>query len=112
MKTALAADLQIIAKAARSSDRGIVALFAGAAGPAKTMAASILASALAMPLLRVELHAVVSKYIGETEKNLAKLFDAAEQAGAVLFFDEADGLFGTRTEVKNADSRFTDAGRK
>jgi SpoVK/Ycf46/Vps4 family AAA+-type ATPase len=64
-----------------------------------------------MPLLRVELHVVVSKYIGETEKNLATLFDAAEQAGAVLFFDQADGLFDSRTEVIDAVDRHANAVR-
>jgi SpoVK/Ycf46/Vps4 family AAA+-type ATPase len=70
------------------------------------MAAEILANHLKLELYRIDLAGVVSKYIGETEKNLRKVFDAAEQAGAILFFDEADALFGKRTEVKDSHDRY------
>ncbi len=86
--------------------RGISALFAGPSGTGKTMAAEILANALALDLYRIDLSGVVSKYIGETEKNLKQVFDAAEQSGAILFFDEADALFGKRTEVKDSHDRY------
>jgi len=85
---------------------GISALFAGESGTGKTMAAEVLASALRLLLYRIDLSAVVSKYIGETEKNLRKLFDAAEGGGAILFFDEADALFGKRSEVKDSHDRY------
>jgi len=85
---------------------GISALFAGESGTGKTMAAEVLASALELMLYRIDLSAVVSKYIGETEKNLRKLFDAAEGGGAILFFDEADALFGKRSEVKDSHDRY------
>jgi hypothetical protein len=86
--------------------QGVAALFAGPPGTGKTMAAEALADALAQDLYRIDLSAVVSKYIGETEKNLAAAFDEAERAGAVLLFDEADSLFGKRTEVKDAHDRY------
>jgi AAA+ superfamily predicted ATPase len=86
--------------------RGISALFSGPSGTGKTMAAEILANHLELDLYRVDLAGVVSKYIGETEKNLRKVFDAAEQSGAILFFDEADALFGKRTEVKDSHDRY------
>jgi len=85
---------------------GISALFAGDSGTGKTMAAEVIANALQLNLYRIDLSAVVSKYIGETEKNLCKLFDAAEQGGAILFFDEADALFGKRSEVKDSHDRY------
>ncbi|MET0340084.1 MAG: ATP-binding protein [Polyangiales bacterium] len=85
---------------------GITALFAGESGTGKTMAAEVLANALHLDLHRIDLSAVVSKYIGETEKNLSKVFDAAEQGGTILFFDEADALFGKRSEVKDAHDRY------
>jgi len=85
---------------------GISALFAGAPGTGKTMAAEVLASRLRLPMYRVDLSQVVNKYIGETEKNLRVLFDAAEQADLLLFFDEADALFGQRTSVKSSNDRF------
>jgi SpoVK/Ycf46/Vps4 family AAA+-type ATPase len=85
---------------------GISALFSGVSGTGKTMAAEILARHLRLDLYRVDLAGVVSKYIGETEKNLKKIFDAAERSGAILFFDEADALFGKRTEVKDSRDRF------
>jgi len=85
---------------------GINALFAGESGTGKTMAAEVIANALELDLYRIDLSAVVSKYIGETEKNLRKLFDTAEDSGAILFFDEADALFGKRSEVKDSHDRF------
>ncbi len=85
---------------------GISALFAGESGTGKTMAAEVLANDLRLNLYRIDLSAVVSKYIGETEKNLRRLFDAAEDGGAILFFDEADALFGRRSEVKDSHDRY------
>ncbi|SPF40922.1 ATPase, AAA family [Syntrophobacter sp. SbD1] len=87
-------------------DAGISALFAGAPGTGKTMAAEVLSAGLCLPMYRVDLSQVVNKYIGETEKNLRKLFDAAEQADIVLFFDEAEALFGQRMQVRNSNDRF------
>lgn len=85
---------------------GISALFAGASGTGKTMAAEVLARELRLDLYRVDLSQVVSKYIGETEKNLRRVFDAAEGGGAILLFDEADALFGKRSEVKDSHDRY------
>ena len=85
---------------------GITALFAGGSGTGKTLAAEVLAGELRLDLFRIDLSSVVSKYIGETEKNLRKLFDAAEESGAVLLFDEADALFGKRSEVKDSHDRY------
>jgi hypothetical protein len=85
--------------------RGISALFTGPPGTGKTMAADIIAAELDLDLYRIDLSAVISKYIGETEKNLRRIFDAADQGGAILFFDEADALFGKRTEVKDSHDR-------
>ncbi|MBE9549531.1 MAG: ATP-binding protein, partial [Proteobacteria bacterium] len=85
---------------------GLNALFAGESGTGKTMAAEVIANALMLDLYRIDLSSVVSKYIGETEKNLRKLFDAAEDSGAILFFDEADALFGKRSEVKDSHDRY------
>jgi hypothetical protein len=85
---------------------GITALFAGESGTGKTMGAEVLANELSLNLYRIDLSAVVSKYIGETEKNLCRLFDAAEDGGAILFFDEADALFGKRSEVKDSHDRY------
>ncbi len=85
---------------------GISALFTGASGTGKTLAAEVLASELHLDLYRIDLSSVVSKYIGETEKNLRRLFDAAEEGGAVLLFDEADALFGKRSEVKDSHDRY------
>jgi len=84
---------------------GISALFAGPSGTGKTMAAEVLANALQLDLYRIDLSAVVSKYIGETEKNLRRVFDAAEAGGAILLFDEADALFGKRSDVKDSHDR-------
>ncbi|HJQ31295.1 MAG TPA: ATP-binding protein [Pyrinomonadaceae bacterium] len=93
---------------ARKMNRGlgISALFAGDSGTGKTMSAEVIANDLRLDLYRIDLSAVVSKYIGETEKNLRRLFDAAEGGGAILFFDEADALFGKRSEVKDAHDRY------
>ncbi|NEQ20276.1 MAG: ATP-binding protein [Microcoleus sp. SIO2G3] len=85
---------------------GISALFAGASGTGKTMAAEVLARDLQLDLYRIDLSTVVSKYIGETEKNLRKVFDAAEAGGVILLFDEADALFGKRSEVKDSHDRY------
>jgi hypothetical protein len=85
---------------------GISALFAGASGTGKTMAAEVLAGELRLDLYRIDLSQVVSKYIGETEKNLRRVFDAAEGGGAILLFDEADALFGKRSEVKDSHDRY------
>jgi hypothetical protein len=85
---------------------GISALFTGQSGTGKTMAAEVLANELRLNLYRIDLSAVVSKYIGETEKNLRRLFDAAEDGGIILFFDEADAIFGKRSEVKDAHDRY------
>ncbi len=84
---------------------GISALFAGASGTGKTMAAEVIADELRLDLYRIDLSQVVSKYIGETEKNLRRVFDAAETGGAILLFDEADALFGKRSEVKDSHDR-------
>ncbi|MFB2976724.1 ATP-binding protein [Microseira sp. BLCC-F43] len=85
---------------------GISALFVGASGTGKTMAAEVLANELQLDLYRIDLSSVVSKYIGETEKNLRRVFDAAETGGAILLFDEADALFGKRSEVKDSHDRY------
>jgi ATPase family protein associated with various cellular activities (AAA) len=86
--------------------RGVAAMFSGEPGTGKTMAASVVASELGLELVRIDLSAVVSKYVGETEKNLAKIFDEAQDAHAMLLFDEADSLFGKRTELRTAQDRF------
>ena len=85
--------------------QGVAALFSGPSGTGKTMAAQIIARDLGVDLLQVDLSKTVSKYIGETEKNLDRVFDAAERTGAVLLFDEADAVFGKRTEIKDAHDR-------
>jgi hypothetical protein len=93
---------------ARSGRRGlgISALFSGQSGTGKTLAAEVVANELDLDLYRIDLSAIVSKFIGETEKNLKKVFDAAEQGGVVLLFDEADALFGKRSEVKDSHDRY------
>ena len=93
---------------AAKSERGlgISALFSGLSGTGKTMAAEVLANELQLDLYRIDLSQVVSKYIGETEKNLARVFDEAEAGGAILLFDEADALFGKRSEVKDSHDRY------
>ncbi|MEA2196084.1 MAG: hypothetical protein QOJ25_135, partial [Solirubrobacteraceae bacterium] len=85
---------------------GVTALFAGDSGTGKTLAAEVIARELGLDLYRIDLATTVSKYIGETEKNLRKLFAAAEASGAVLLFDEADALFGKRGEVKDGHDRY------
>lgn len=85
---------------------GISALFAGSSGTGKTMASEALSSELGLDLYRIDLSQVVSKYIGETEKNLGRIFDAAEEGASVLLFDEADALFGKRTDVKDSHDRY------
>ncbi len=89
-----------------SRGKGFNALFTGPSGTGKTMAAEILAHELSLELFQIDLSSVVSKYIGETEKNLSAIFREAEQSQAVLFFDEADSLFGKRTEIKDAHDRY------
>jgi hypothetical protein len=88
------------------SESGLSALFAGPPGTGKTMCAEVIAAELGLPMYRIDLSQVVNKYIGETEKNLRRLFDAAESSDVILFFDEADSLFGKRTEVKDAHDRY------
>ena len=85
---------------------GISALFAGPSGTGKTMAGEVLANELKLDLYRIDLSQVVNKYIGETEKNLRRVFDAAEEGGAILLFDEADALFGKRSEIKDSHDRY------
>jgi len=89
-----------------SRGRGISVLFSGNSGTGKTMAAEVLARHLQLDLYRIDLSGVINKYIGETEKNLRRVFDSAEKSGAILFFDEADALFGTRTEVRDSHDRY------
>ncbi len=86
--------------------KGITAMFAGPSGTGKTMAAQVLAGSLGMELYRIDLAGVVNKYIGETEKRLKQVFDICERANVLLFFDEADALFGQRTRVKDAHDRY------
>jgi SpoVK/Ycf46/Vps4 family AAA+-type ATPase len=93
-------------EAKSSRGLGVTALFSGPSGTGKTMAAEVLASELQLDLFSIDLSSVVSKYIGETEKNLRRVFDAAESGGAILFFDEADALFGKRSEVKDSHDRY------
>jgi SpoVK/Ycf46/Vps4 family AAA+-type ATPase len=90
----------------RRGARGVRLLFAGPPGTGKTLSAEVLAGALGVDLLVVDISRVVSKWIGETEKNLAAVFETAERARAVLLFDEADALFGKRTEVSDAHDRY------
>lgn len=89
-----------------SRGKGLNVLFSGASGTGKTMAAEIIAGELGLDIYKIDLSMVVSKYIGETEKNLNQIFKDAEEANAVLFFDEADALFGKRSEVKDAHDRY------
>jgi SpoVK/Ycf46/Vps4 family AAA+-type ATPase len=90
----------------RPGARGVRMLFTGPPGTGKSLSAEVVASAIGVDLLVVDISRVVSKWIGETEKNLAEVFDAAERAQAVLLFDEADALFGKRTEVSDAHDRY------
>jgi SpoVK/Ycf46/Vps4 family AAA+-type ATPase len=89
-----------------SLGKGLSVLFAGPSGTGKTMAAEIIASDLGLELYKIDLSTVVSKYIGETEKNLSHIFTEAETSNAILFFDEADALFGKRSEVKDSHDRY------
>ena len=86
--------------------QGLKVLFAGESGTGKTMAAQVLGAELGLDLYRVDLATVVSKYIGETEKNLERIFSAADGSNAILFFDEADALFGKRSEVSDSHDRY------
>jgi hypothetical protein len=92
--------------AASSRGQGVAVLFGGPSGTGKTMAAEVVARELDLDLYRIDLSSVVSKYIGETEKNLQRIFDGAEAGGAILLFDEADALFGKRSEVKDSHDRY------
>ena len=86
--------------------KGLMVLFAGPSGTGKTMAADVIAGELGLDLYKIDLSSVISKYIGETEKNLARIFTEAETSNAILFFDEADALFGKRSEVKDSHDRY------
>lgn len=97
-------DWGMLDRTARSS--GVMMLFSGASGTGKTMAASVVANDAGLELYRIDLASVVSKYIGETEQNLDRIFNAARGGGAMLFFDEADALLGKRSEVKDAHDRY------
>lgn len=90
----------------RRGSRGVSVLFAGESGTGKTLAAEVIGKELGLTLYKIELSAVVSKYIGETEKNLNTIFNEAQSGNAILFFDEADALFGKRSEVKDARDRY------
>jgi ATPase family associated with various cellular activities (AAA) len=87
-------------------DQGLKVLFAGESGTGKTMAGQVIARDLGLELFRIDLATIVSKYIGETEKNLDRIFDAADGSNAILFFDEADALFGKRSEVRDSHDRY------
>jgi hypothetical protein len=89
-----------------ASSAGVTILFAGPPGTGKTMAAEVVASELQLDLYKIDLSTVVNKYIGETEKNLGRIFDEASNSNAILFFDEADAIFGKRSEVKDAHDRY------
>jgi SpoVK/Ycf46/Vps4 family AAA+-type ATPase len=89
-----------------TAGKGISALFTGPPGTGKTLAAQIMANELGIDLYRIDLSTVVSKYIGETEKNLERIFSEAQASNAILFFDEADAIFGKRSEVKDAHDRY------
>ena len=89
-----------------SLGKGLATLFSGSSGTGKTMAAEVIAGELGLDLYKIDLSAVVSKFIGETEKNLARIFAEAETSNAILFFDEADALFGKRSEVRDAHDRY------
>ena len=87
-------------------DLGLKVLFSGASGTGKTMTAGVIARDLGLDLYKIDLSGIVSKYIGETEKNLDRIFRAAQCSNAILFFDEADALFGKRSEVRDAHDRY------
>jgi SpoVK/Ycf46/Vps4 family AAA+-type ATPase len=103
------AEIQSVLAAAESGGRHS-ALFSGPTGTGKTLAATLIAKSLGREALQIDLRSVVSKYIGETEKNLDRAFEQAEQNGAVLVFDEADALFGKRSEVKDSHDRYANLG--
>ena len=92
--------------AVAKGDRGVLSVFCGPSGTGRTMAARLLARSLKLPLMQVNLGHAASKYIGETEKNLRSVLDAASGTPSVLFFDEADALFGKRTNVKDSHDRY------
>jgi SpoVK/Ycf46/Vps4 family AAA+-type ATPase len=89
-----------------ASSAGVTVLFAGPPGTGKTMGAEIIAAELGLDLYKIDLSTIISKYIGETEKNLEKIFGEAQSSNAILFFDEADAIFGKRSEVKDAHDRY------
>jgi hypothetical protein len=89
-----------------AASAGVTILFAGQPGTGKTMAAEVVASELGLDLYKIDLSTIVSKYIGETEKNLERIFNEAQTSNAILFFDEADAIFGKRSEVKDAHDRY------
>jgi SpoVK/Ycf46/Vps4 family AAA+-type ATPase len=89
-----------------STSRGITALFQGQPGTGKTLVAGVVARELGLDLYQVDLSKVMSKWLGETERNLAKIFDATEDGQAILLFDEADSLFARRTEVRSSNDRY------
>ncbi len=89
-----------------ASSAGVTILFAGPPGTGKTMAAEVIAAELGLDLYKIDLSTIVSKYIGETEKNLEKIFSEAQSSNAILFFDEADAIFGKRSEVRDAHDRY------
>jgi SpoVK/Ycf46/Vps4 family AAA+-type ATPase len=89
-----------------ASSRGVTILFSGPPGTGKTMAAEVIAGELSLDLFKIDLSTIVSKYIGETEKNLEHIFSEAETSNAILFFDEADALFGKRSEVRDSHDRY------
>ena len=89
-----------------SLGKGLNILFSGPSGTGKTMAAARFSGELALDLYKIDLSTVMSKYIGETEKNLSRIFQEAENSNAILFFDEADALFGKQSEVKDAHDRY------
>ena len=89
-----------------TASRGVTMLFAGPPGTGKTMAAEVIATELSLDLYRIDLSTIISKYIGETEKNLEQIFNEAQSSNAILFFDEADAIFGKRSQVKNAHDRY------
>ena len=102
----LASDQKQSLESMLSQRQGVHAVFAGPAGTGKTLAAEVMAAELGRKVYRVDTARIVSKYIGETEKNLARIFDRAASTGAVLLFDEADALFGKRSEVRDSNDRY------
>ena len=105
LSEATVTDVWGFVEATRDAD-GATVLFIGPPGTGKTMAAELVGRELSLDLFRVDLSRVVSKYVGETEKNLAKVFNRAEHKDLILFFDEADALFAKRTEVKDSHDRY------